>query len=197
MNHWNHNAAYHPFVVQVASQLHGDVLDVGCGEGLLVERLSAVSRTVKGVDRDDQAIRQAETRVSAVRNATVEVADFMTMDTEPSTYDLVTMVATLHHMDLHTGLARARELLRPKGKLVVIGLSANKTPTDYAFSALVLPVVRLLGRVHGEKRDVQVVAVAPREDLREIRKVAGLVVPGFVARRGLYYRYILTWTKAS
>jgi len=120
----------------------------------------------------------------------------MTMDIEPSTYDLVTMVATLHHMDRQTGLARARDLLRPKGKLVVIGVSANKTPTDYAFFALVLPVV-----------DFSVESTERREMSRWWRwllvktseKFARLLILSCLALwlGEVYYRYILTWNKAS
>ena len=60
MDYWNHNSAYHPIIVRAADALDGDVLDVGCGEGLLVERLAKVSRQVTGVDRDRAAIERAE-----------------------------------------------------------------------------------------------------------------------------------------
>lgn len=42
MDYWNHNSAYHPMIVSIAEKLDGNVLDVGCGEGLLVERLASV-----------------------------------------------------------------------------------------------------------------------------------------------------------
>lgn len=197
MDYWNHNSAYHPMIVGVAAELVGDVLDVGCGEGLLVERLAAVSRSVTGVDRDERAIRQARVRTAGLTNANVLVADFMEMEADPESYDLVIFVAVLHHLDLDAALRRARELLRPGGRLVVVGLSANRSVGDLLRSAVLLPVIRLMGTIHHETRSVQVVAIAPRESFAEIRRTAREILPGVRLRRALYYRYVLSWTKAT
>jgi 2-polyprenyl-3-methyl-5-hydroxy-6-metoxy-1,4-benzoquinol methylase len=43
-DYWNYNAAYHPWAVGIAAEHRGGVLDVGCGDGLLAQRLAAVSR---------------------------------------------------------------------------------------------------------------------------------------------------------
>ncbi|MGA2835254.1 MAG: methyltransferase domain-containing protein [Acidimicrobiales bacterium] len=184
-------------IVGVAAELVGDVLDVGCGEGLLVERLAAVSRSVTGVDRDERAIRQARVRTAGLTNANVLVADFMEMEADPESYDLVIFVAVLHHLDLDAALRRARELLRPGGRLVVVGLSANRSVGDLLRSAVLLPVIRLMGTIHHETRSVQVVAIAPRESFAEIRRTAREILPGVRLRRALYYRYVLSWTKAT
>jgi 2-polyprenyl-3-methyl-5-hydroxy-6-metoxy-1,4-benzoquinol methylase len=197
LDYWNHNSAYHPMIVGVAAELVGDVLDVGCGEGLLVERLAAVSRSVTGVDRDERAIRQARVRTAGLTNANVLVADFMEMEADPESYDLVIFVAVLHHLDLDAALRRARELLRPGGRLVVVGLSANRSVGDLLRSAVLLPVIRLMGTIHHETRSVQVVAIAPRESFAEIRRTAREILPGVRLRRALYYRYVLSWTKAT
>ena len=44
--YWNHNTAYHRWLVGIAASHRGEVLDVGCGEGLLMQRLAPVSRRV-------------------------------------------------------------------------------------------------------------------------------------------------------
>jgi len=182
-------------IVTIAEELDGDVLDVGCGEGLLVERLAKVSRSVTGVDRDQQAIDQVRVRTMALTNATVLETDFMELEFAPSSYDMVTFVAVLHHLDFGAALRRARELLRPGGRLIVIGLSANKSIGDYVRSAALLPVVRLMSRMHYETRSVQVVALPPKESFAEIKRTAREVLPGVRLRRAMYYRYILSWTK--
>lgn len=189
--------AYHPLIVDVARDLHGDVLDVGCGDGLLIERLAPVSRTVRGVDPDERAIERARARITGLPNARASVGDFMAIDLDPLAYDLVTMVATLHHLDLKPALERVRSILRPGGKLVVVGLSANESFSDYAWSALTFPAVRILSRFHGEHRDIGVTTLVPRQSLREIRQDVCLLLPSSSLRRGIYYRYILTWTKTS
>src|SRR5215831_20139529 len=48
--YWNHHAAYHCWLLGIAADHRGDVLDVGCGEGLLALRLAPVSRSVTGID---------------------------------------------------------------------------------------------------------------------------------------------------
>lgn len=195
VDYWNHNSAYHPMILAIARELNGDVLDVGCGEGLLVERLANVSRFVTGIDRDDQAVRQALVRTASLANATVVEADFTEFEVAPESVDLITLVAVLHHMDLESTLRRTAEMLRPGGQLVVVGLSANRSVGDYARSALLLPVVRLMSRIHRESRSVRVVAQPPKESFAEITRTARRVLAGVRLRRALYYRYVLSWTK--
>jgi 2-polyprenyl-3-methyl-5-hydroxy-6-metoxy-1,4-benzoquinol methylase len=62
MEYWNHNTAYHPWLVGIAAEHRGDVLDVGCREGLLAQRLAPVSRSVTGIDPDPAAIGRAADR---------------------------------------------------------------------------------------------------------------------------------------
>jgi len=195
VDYWNHNTAYHPMIVATAGQIDGDVLDIGCGEGLLVERLAEVSRSVTGVDRDEGAIRRALVRTAGLTNATAIEADFMEFDVSPGSYDLITGVAVLHHLDLESALRRSAQVLRPGGRLLVVGLSANKSVGDYVRSALLLPVVRLLSTIHHEDRSVPVVAMPPAESFAEIKRSASHQLPGVRLRRALYYRYVLSWTK--
>ena len=115
LDYWNHNSVYHPMIVSTAEKLDGDVLNVGCGEGLLVERLAGVSRSVTGIDRDERALRQAAVRTAGLTNTTLLAADFMEFDVAPGSYDLITVVAVLHHLDLEWALRRSAEMLRPGG----------------------------------------------------------------------------------
>jgi 2-polyprenyl-3-methyl-5-hydroxy-6-metoxy-1,4-benzoquinol methylase len=113
VEYWNHNSAYHPIIVRIAGSLNGDALDVGCGDGLLIERLARVSRQVTGIDRDRASIERAKQRTAALANATVAVANFSEMTIAPESYDLITFVASLHHMSLGFSLQKAAQLLRP------------------------------------------------------------------------------------
>lgn len=192
--YWNHNAAYHHRLVRIAAERAGDVLDVGCGEGLLAQRLAPVSRTVTAIDPHAAAVRRAVARVGHLPNVTVAESSFETFDPGGQRFDVVTFVASLHHMDLHASLTKARSLVRPHGTLAVVGVAANHSVADWVFSAMVVPVVRIAGLVHGETRDIGVVVAEPRESLSEIRRTAAQVLPGASVRRGLYYRYLLRWT---
>jgi 2-polyprenyl-3-methyl-5-hydroxy-6-metoxy-1,4-benzoquinol methylase len=195
--YWNHNAAYHAMIVNAAARRPARVLDVGCGEGLLVERLARIGAHVTGVDPDEVSVARARERTATLGNVTLRVAEFLEMPAERASYDLVTFVATLHHMNLERALRRARELLVPGGELFVVGVAARKTPADWVISGLQIPLVRVLNRVHHEARNVGVVVAEPREGLREIRAAAKRELPGVRVRRGLYYRYLLRWRKSA
>lgn len=194
-DYWNHNAAYHGWIVRVASQHHGNVLDVGCGEGLLIQRLASVSASVTGIDPDHAVIARARQRTSGLPNVTLEVTGFVEYRATEASFDVVTFVASVHHLNMTAAIRKARSLLRPGGELLVVGLSANKTPTDWIVSWLKLPLVRLSSWIHHETRDVGVVATNARESLGEIQEFVQRELPGARIRRGLYYRYLLRWTR--
>jgi SAM-dependent methyltransferase len=119
----------------------------------------------------------------------------MEIEVVPDSYDLLTFVAVLHHLDLEGALRQSAVMLRPGGRLLVVGLSANKSVTDYVRSALLLLPVRLMSRVRHEIRSVKVVAIPPEESFSEIELIARRLLPGVQLRRALYYRYVLDWTK--
>lgn len=191
--YWNHNSAYHPWLVGIAARHRGDVLDVGCGDGLLAARLAPVSRSVAGIDADPASVRRAARRLERVDNACVQQARFQDFQAPAQSFDLITFVASLHHLPLRDALGKARQMLRPAGELAVVGLSANKSVADWLWAGLCLPVVAGRGVVApGDPRHRRGRG-RPRESLDEIRRVAEDVVPGAVIRRGVYYRYRLLW----
>jgi SAM-dependent methyltransferase len=192
-DYWNHNTAYHPWVVGIAAKHHGHVLDVGCGDGLLVQRLTPVSRSVTGLEPDPAAADRALERV-ADDDVSISRTSFEEFDPGARRFDLVTFVASLHHMDLRAALTRARDVLAPGGEIAVVGLSANDSAWDWVWSLSCLPAVVVGDRLHRATPDIGVTIAEPRESLGEIRRVAAGVLPGAVIRRGLYYRYLLRWS---
>lgn len=196
--YWNHNVAYHRWIVRQAVR-HGvrDALDVGCGDGLLLRRLAPAVTTATGIEPDTAAAERARARLSETPNATVVRSRLASYDPGTLRFDLITFVATLHHMDPSSALAAASALLRPGGLLLVVGLSATRSLPDRTLSALALPCVRLGSLLHRETRDIGVPVAEPRESLAEIRALARGLLPGVRIRRGLYYRYLLKWTKPS
>lgn len=195
-DYWNHNSAYHPWLVGIASRHRGDVLDVGCGEGLLAQRLAAVSRSVVGIDADPASVRRAARRLQPIANASAELRRFEDLEQAKPSFDLITFVASLHHLPLGDTLRKARQMLRPAGQLAVVGLSANKSVADWVWSGLCLPAVRAGSWLHRETRNIGVPVADPHESLAEIRRAAEDVLPGARIRRGLYYRYLLLWRNA-
>ena len=194
-DYWNHNAAYHPWLVAIAAECRGDVLDIGCGDGLLAQRLAPVSRSVTGIDPDPAAITRAADRLASHRHVTVAQHNFQDYHAGEQRFDLITFVASLHHMDLRPSLIKARNLLTPTGEIAVVGCSANKTVRDWVWSAMCVPAARFGSWLHSETRNIGVVVKDPQEGLDDIRRTVDEVLPGASVRRALYYRYLLRWRR--
>ena len=194
-DYWNHNAAYHPWLVAIAAEHRGDVLDVGCGDGLLAQRLAPVSRSVTGIDPDPAAIGRAADRLASVQHVSVSRAEFEGYRAGERRFDLITFVASLHHMDLRDSLVKARDLLTPTGEIAAVGCSANKTVRDWVWSAMCVPAARIGSWLHAETRNIGVAVKDPQEGLDDIRRAVDDVLPGASVRRALYYRYLLRWRR--
>ena len=183
--YWNHNSAYHPWILrQIAGRFGLAALDVGCGEGLLLQRLSPHCTTLVGIDPDPSSIARARRRLP---QATLLTQLFDDLSTDQS-FDLITMVASLH---------RVRQLLRPGGQFLVVGLSARKSVADWVISAMSVPVASIGSALHREARDIGVQVAQPRESLAEIRAAAAKILPGARIRRGVYYRYLLSYRQPT
>lgn len=194
--YWNHNSAYHPWILRAVTGGRSKALDVGCGEGLLVQRLATVCDRVVGIDPDPKAITRASARVSNI--PAIELCESGLLDYEPGEqFDLVTAVATVHHLDLRAGLRKMASLVRPGGALRIVGLVASQTPLDLLVDVVRVPIVRLSGALHHETRPIGVATMDPRESLREIRAAVAQELPGADLRRGLYYRYLLSWDQPA
>ena len=110
-------------------------------------------------------------------------------------FETVTCVAVLHHLPLDEGLAALGALVAPGGRLIVIGLAAEKSPWDWVVTGLGILPIRVMSAWHRETRDVGVVTARARESLGEIRAASSRILPGARVRRRFYYRYSLVWDR--
>ena len=176
---WNHNIAYHPWVMRHA---HGDVLDVGCGDGLLVRKLSATCASVTGIDPHVTATPPT------ILRATFD--DF----SPDQLFDTIIFVASLHHMDTRCALIKAKNMLRPGGQILVVGLARNSSLMDWAISGALLPVVKISSYLHKETHDPDMRTTAPTLNLRDIRNIANelyRILPGQPGRDRMLAGYRL------
>ena len=196
-DYWNHNVAFHRRIVRDAALRGGNALDVGCGDGLLLAHLATVCRCVVGLDPDVQVVARARRRLEQNPQAEVLLDDVMDPDLPQriGTFETVSCVATLHHLPLEPAMARLSELVAPGGRLIVVGLAANKSLWDWLLSALAVLPLRVVGSLRRETRDIGVVTRSPRESFTEIRAAASRLLPTARARRRFYYRYTLIWDR--
>ncbi|MFF4285452.1 class I SAM-dependent methyltransferase [Streptomyces sp. NPDC001633] len=194
--YWNHNVHYHRLVLDAVPDGCARALDVGCGDGLLVRKLARRIGEVTGVDRSAAMLRLARESSTGTPNATFLAADFMAEGALPGGYDLVTAVAVLHHTEFAAATRRLTGLLAPGGRLVVVGLAANKTPWDWLVSGAGLPAARLQARRHGGKSGPPGMPVMDSVmTWGEVRSAARTCLPGSRYRRHLLWRYSLVWDK--
>lgn len=114
------------------------------------------------IDPDAAAIGRAAVRTDSHRHVTVSERSFHEYQPGAVRFDLITFVASLHHMDLHTSLAKARSLLTPTGEIAVVGCAANKTVRDWVWSIVCVPAARIGSRLHSETGDIGVVVTDPQ-----------------------------------
>ena len=187
---WNHNTHYHRHIQAAVPPGAERALDVGCGIGVLAGELAERVAHVDALDRDPGVIARARTHATATNIAFVE-ADFLTFAARD--YDLVTMVASLHHLPLEPALRAAAEALRPGGVLAVIGL-ARTSGVEHLASFVAWPVSRWLAATRPHAK-VDAPISDPSLTLAEIAAVCARVAPGAVITRRLLWRYTLVWTK--
>jgi 2-polyprenyl-3-methyl-5-hydroxy-6-metoxy-1,4-benzoquinol methylase len=191
---WNHNIHYHPVVLAAVPAGAERALDVGCGTGLLARELREQVPYVMGVDADEPALTAAR---AADPDGSVDyvLGDFRETDLRPESFDFISCVAALHHMDAAAALGRMAGLLRRGGRLAVVGLarigSAADLPAEVAGS-----VVRRFELLRREYTEVTApVLWPPPVTYGAMRRIAREVLPGARFRRRALWRYTLTWRK--
>ena len=196
---WSHNDAYTGFVMAQARAVRrggGDTaVDAGCGTGNLLSRLSEVFPTVIGIEPHAPTAASATRRFPAQK---VRIENRAFRAEPPGAYDLITFVASLHHMPLHTALRDARAALRPGGRVVIVGV-ARATWRDAPRSGLSLLLNPLVGlvrhprRANGQPAHMQAPATEATQSFEQIRTIANDILPGIRMRRRLFWRYTATW----
>jgi SAM-dependent methyltransferase len=190
---WNRNIHYHGLVLNAVPDPCGRALDVGCGSGLLAGEMAERCGEVVAIDVDPPTLARAKA-AHCRPNLTFAEGDVMTHPLGAGSFDFIGSIATLHHLPLEPALLRMRELLRPGGVLVVIGLYRFATVDDYVrgalatFLSLCIRLLRGTQPVNAPTRD-------PDETLAQIRSAVGRVLPGSELKREFFYRYSLVWRK--
>jgi SAM-dependent methyltransferase len=193
---WNHNVEYYKVARRAVGSRPSMVLDVGCGDGLLVQQLSSLGHFLTAIDIDEASIARA--RAAALGpNVDFILGDFMSHPFERSSFDAVVSVAALHHMCEPDALDRMADLLRPGGTLVVVGLARTRLPADLPWQLAGALTTRVLRRRHGGYRPVASPTLPPRHTYREIRDMATTRLPAARYRRHAMWRYSVVWRKPA
>jgi SAM-dependent methyltransferase len=194
---WNHNTHYHRTLLRLVPDRCDRALDVGCGDGAFARRLATKSGSVVAIDSDEQQVELARQQCADIRNVSVMHEDFLTADLGQGSFDLVTALASLHHLPFGAAVDRSCALLRPGGRLIVLGVwTDNVTARDHMLNGSAGLANKLYQRIWGP--DVMSApTTTPEMTLSEVRRLAGNLSPPAVVRRHLLWRYVMVWQKPA
>jgi SAM-dependent methyltransferase len=188
-----HTACYYDVLLRAVPRPCGRALDIGCGTGAFSRALSHLADRVDAIDRDPDVIERARSASAGISNLRFACTDFMTYTSDGGGgYDFICALASLHHLPLPGALERMKFLLNPGGVLGVIGLYRSHGIIDFANSLAAFPVSLGLRLIHPRVHE-DVPLRSPDLTLREIRALAGALVPGAVIKRRLLWRYTLVY----
>jgi 2-polyprenyl-3-methyl-5-hydroxy-6-metoxy-1,4-benzoquinol methylase len=194
---WDHNAHFHNYLLcQFPSKIKR-ALDLGCGLGLFALKLAERAEIVDALDADGAILKEASTQHNA-SNISYQHADFLEADLPKESYDVIVSIASLHHMDLEAALKKMKVLLRPSGKLLILGLYRERTILDYMYSIVSVPINIFYSSWHRASIVIprSVAPTRPAQlSLKQIKVIANTLIPGFRLRRHLFWRYSLIWQK--
>ena len=193
-DYWNHNVHYQRVILDAVPERCAAAIDVGCGDGLLACKLAARCEAVTGIDLDEKMIAVARERARSAAAVSFVQADFMAYPLEDASFDFACANTALHHMDFGAALGKMARILRPGGRLAVVGLGANGSPSDWMIGAAGVPANLWYKRTRGEGNPGAPVR-DPDMPWSQVRSVAARVLPGARYRRHLLWRYSLTWVK--
>jgi SAM-dependent methyltransferase len=140
-------------LVEVAQWTPGcRVLELGCGNGRVAEWLSdRTGARITGIDYIPEAIRQARARAAGKRSRLeFAVQDIAEIDQPEASFDAVLSVDTLYFTSLDATLGRARQLLKPGGRLLAYYSHGTWGDEGYASDTLLpgrTPLAQALQRL--------------------------------------------------
>ena len=195
---WNHNNHFHNYLLCQLPRNVNRALDIGCGLGLFAQKLAERSKFVEALDVDNAILEEA-INLNSAPNVYYRQADFLEADLSEESYDAIVSIASLHHMDLETALAKMKVLLRPSGKLLILGLYRETTILDYLYSFISVFLNLIYLNWHRASIAPPTTKTAPilsaQLSIGQIKTVANTLIPGFHLQRHLFWRYSLIWQK--
>ncbi|MEJ8653553.1 class I SAM-dependent methyltransferase [Streptomyces sp. MS1.AVA.3] len=195
---WDHNAHYHRWIMRQLPQRFDSALDIGSGSGDLARLLATRANEVRGIDSDPTIVSRAQSLTPVAAPVTFTVADALT-GIPAGSYDVITCVATLHHLPFTEALTVFRRHLAPTGTLVAVGLSRAQTAGDHLLGAVASPLNAATGWLKNKGRSAprpaSMTALTRPADMTfpDIVSAAQDALPGARLRRRLFWRYTLVW----
>ena len=188
---WNHNSAYYSRIAGLIDPT-SRVLDVGCGDGTLARYLAERGHTVAGIDPYMPCIERAK-RLGGAEFICTTFENYSTNDK----FDAVVFAASIHHMDITAAVKKAKDLLKPGGKLIILGIASPSNLADKVTEAFRVIPAFIGSKLHKMRssEELDVLTSYTFNTMDEVRELRKSELSNGKVRRLLYYRYLLTYTK--
>ena len=114
-----------------------EVLDVGCGGGILAEAMARAGARVTGIDLSDKPLRVAQLHLheSGLSILYRKVSAETLSEEKPRAFDIVTCMELLEHVpDPSSTVAACARLAKPGGR--VFFSTINRNPKSYLFAVI-------------------------------------------------------------
>jgi SAM-dependent methyltransferase len=199
---FDHNDHYHRLLLRQLPPGCRTALDVGCGTGRFARRLAQRGIEVDAVDRSAEVLAAARgAPAPPAGRVRYLLADVTRMRLPAGRYDVISCLASLHHLPFAT-VAALRQALAPGGVLVVLGCYRQRTAADYAVALAAAPVnlaarlaVAVAERARGATPGPRPPIAPAAMPLRQVREEAARLLPGCTVRRLLFWRYLLVFRR--
>jgi SAM-dependent methyltransferase len=117
---------YQALMSILPGRAYRDVLDIGCGLGVMTRLLSAHANRVLGIDISGEAVSQARSLSSTFPNVEFAQADISTFQDADRRFDLIVLADVIYYLSplddaiLDAIAARIAELMAPGGLLLLV-----------------------------------------------------------------------------
>ncbi|MBX3293451.1 MAG: class I SAM-dependent methyltransferase [Acidobacteria bacterium] len=99
-----------------------DLLDIGCGNGALLNALSERIATGTGVDESAAMVERAKKKNAEVSNLRFETITGPILPFPDNSFDVVTSLMSFRYLDWDPLLAEIKRVTRPGGKLLIVDM---------------------------------------------------------------------------
>lgn len=99
-----------------------DMLDIGCGNGALLNALSSRIASGVGVDESTEIIGRARIKNSEISNLKFEIIKGPVLPFPDNSFDVVTSLMSFRYLDWDPLLAEIKRVTRPGGKLLIVDM---------------------------------------------------------------------------
>ena len=203
---WNHNNHYHQFLLKQLPEHSQTILDLGCGVGEFSRLLAEQAERVVALDLSPKSIEIAKQRSNLSSNIDYQIADISQWQFPEEHFDVITSIATVHHLSLNELLPKLQAGLKPGGMLLILDLLEQQNIWDTIYDCVAVPLNWWFLRTKNKHIECnQAAAKAMKEHLRtdeyltysQARAIYKRWLKTAKVRRHLFWRYSVVWQKPT